>query len=80
VEQRAGAGHQVHHVDDLVDLERDLVDVLAIDRGHEGAREARLHLVEGLVAVVLDPLYGLRDRVRGWRRRRRAGGAPDRVR
>ncbi len=48
-------------VEDRVELAAEEVEVLPVDRGHEGAVELLVEEVGELVALVLDPPHALRD-------------------
>src|SRR5688500_1173786 len=58
VEHRHPPGSPVDQVDDVVQLRRQQVDVLTIDRRHEAAIDARTHIVREHIGFVFDSLDG----------------------
>ena len=58
VEHRDPPGSPVDQIDDVVKLRREQVNVLAIDRCHEAAIDARTHIVREHIGFVFDGLDG----------------------
>src|SRR5215204_3548661 len=56
VEHRHPPGGPVDQVNDVVQLSREEVDILAIDRRHEAAIDARTHIVREHIGFVFDSL------------------------